>query len=65
MASYVIPIFGETIDIAIAPISAAWIYFAYDNKVMSAVGFIEEILPFTDIIPSCTIAHILSQKKKD
>ena len=36
------------------------LYFMFGEGVrISAIGFLEEILPFTDIIPTATIAWIL------
>ncbi|GAB4344861.1 MAG: hypothetical protein OHK0038_25100 [Flammeovirgaceae bacterium] len=54
-ASYIIPALGETSDVVIAPLSAAIIYMVHKTKVGSAVGLIEESLPFTDFIPTATL----------
>ncbi|MBN2095039.1 MAG: hypothetical protein JW727_03245 [Candidatus Aenigmarchaeota archaeon] len=68
MASYLFPGIGETSDLAFAPLQAYWIKRTYGSSSLAALGFGEEILPGTDIIPTCTIAHIMhyrdSKKRK-
>jgi hypothetical protein len=55
--SYLIPGFAEFADVAIAPISAILVYIFFNKKLKWAgFTFFEEILPFTDLIPSATIA---------
>ncbi|MBW3014895.1 hypothetical protein KY330_00575 [Candidatus Woesearchaeota archaeon] len=63
-ASFVFPIIGGFSDIVYAPIQAWWIKHAYDNTGLAILGFFEEVLPFTDIIPSCTIAHFVAYRSK-
>lgn len=57
-ATFAIPFLGEFGDIVWAPISA-FIYYKTFGGVKGAVGgifnFAEEILPFTDFIPTFTI----------
>lgn len=57
-SSWVIPAFGDFADIAWAPLSA-WImtrmYKGTAGKVAGVVNFIEEIIPFVDIVPSFTL----------
>lgn len=60
MSSYTIPGFGEWTDVAYAPLSAWLIYRIYGSrnpraKLGAWVGFAEEILPFTDIVPTATL----------
>lgn len=55
-------IFGEVTDIIFAPIQAIWIYLAYDTKRRAIFGGLEELIPFTDVIPSCTIVHFWRKK---
>ena len=62
MASYALPWVGELSDFIFAPLTAWWIMHAYDSKKGATIGFIEEILPFTDFIPTCTITHFLTKK---
>lgn len=62
MASYIIPALGELADTVWAPISGL-IFFALFGGRFGAIGgilnFLEEIIPFTDIIPSFTIAWFI------
>lgn len=55
--SYLIPGLAEFSDVIIAPISAILVYILFNKKLKwASFTFIEEILPFTDVIPSATIA---------
>jgi len=56
-ASYLLPVVGEGLDLAWAPIQTTLIMSMYDSTSpnLKYVSFIEEILPFTDIVPSATI----------
>ncbi len=63
MATYFIPELGEIIDVVWAPLSAYLLVKLYKNKVSkyaAAVGFVEEILPFTDFVPTFTITWVIS-----
>ncbi|MGK4568766.1 hypothetical protein [Flavobacterium sp. 3HN19-14] len=56
--SFTIPILGEFEDVIWAPVSAILMVIMYkgpSGKIMGAFDFVEEILPFTDIIPSFTL----------
>ncbi len=58
MMSYSLPFIGEMSDLAWAPISAflmTRLYKGNAGKIGGVVSFLEEILPFTDIIPSFTL----------
>ena len=55
MASFIIPALGEFGDLLIAPLTAVAIYMTHRTKVGAFAGFIEELLPFTDIIPTATL----------
>lgn len=60
MATYILPVFGETLDFVWAFISA-FIFHSWFKSSAGAIGsFCEEILPFTDIVPSFTIGHFLT-----
>jgi len=49
---------GELSDLAItAPINSFWIESAYHDSRWARIGYWEEALPFTDIIPSNYLAH--------
>lgn len=58
MLSYVVPVFGETIDLIWAPISGLLLVLMFKGtvgKLAGVFGFIEELIPFVDIIPTFTI----------
>lgn len=60
-ASYVVPVFGEGIDIIWAPLSAYIMIKMYEGKtgvIGGAVELIEEALPFTDFVPTYTLMWI-------
>lgn len=68
-ASFTIPLLGEFSDVIWAPISAllmARMYKGTRGKVGAAISFFEEIIPFTDFIPSFTLmwlyTYILNSK---
>ena len=66
MSTYIFPAFGEFGDILWAPLSA-FIFLKMFGGRIGAVGsvlnFIEEIVPFTDIIPSFTIAWFIGKRE--
>jgi hypothetical protein len=65
--SYVIPGLGEFADIIWAPLSAYIFYKLFGGKlglIGGVVDFIEEALPFTDFIPSFTIAWMIRKISK-
>lgn len=58
MLSYIFPGIAETTDIIWAPISGLLLVAMYKGttgKVAGIIGTLEELLPFTDIIPTFTI----------
>ena len=62
MASFIFPGLGELSDIIWAPISGFVFYKLFGGRLGLIGGvfdFLEEILPFTDIIPSFTIAWFI------
>ncbi len=69
MISFSIPLLGEFSDVVWAPIAAiimARMYKGRVGKVAGVLTFLEEILPFTDVIPSFTLTWIYTyffQKK--
>ena len=71
MISFSIPLLGEFSDVIWAPIAAfimTRMYKGRVGKVASVLTFIEEALPFTDVIPSFTITWIYTyyfQKRND
>ncbi|MBC7687432.1 MAG: hypothetical protein H7211_04560 [Aquabacterium sp.] len=68
MASFIFPFLGEFSDIVWAPISALIFNKLFGGR-LGAIGgvlnFLEEIVPFTDIIPSFTIAWFIRKNAMD
>ncbi|OCB77862.1 hypothetical protein B0A79_10925 [Flavobacterium piscis] len=61
MISFTIPLIGEFSDVIWAPVAAfimTRMYKGRVGRVASVMTFIEEALPFTDIIPSFTLTWI-------
>jgi len=71
MISFSIPLVGEFSDVIWAPIAAFIMSQMYKGRVGKVAGiltFVEEIVPFTDIIPSFTLTWIYTyyfQKRND
>ena len=59
-ASEALPIIGEVTDLGFAPLEAGALKLLFQSNVIAGFGFVEEILPFTDVIPTFTIAWCLS-----
>jgi hypothetical protein len=58
MATMAIPLVGPFLDLAWAPFAAkkmTEMYPGKKGKIASVLVFIEEILPFTDVIPTFTL----------
>lgn len=55
--SYLLPVVGEGFDVAWAPISMILVGAMYDESSphLKYVALMEELLPFTDIVPSATL----------
>lgn len=68
MASYIIPGWGEFADLVWAPISG-FVFFTLFGGRFGLIGgvldFLEEIIPFTDVIPSFTIAWFIRKKQSE
>jgi hypothetical protein len=61
MMSFSIPFVGEFSDIIWAPASGllmTWMYKGTVGKVSGVLSFLEEIIPFTDVIPTFTLTWI-------
>lgn len=58
-ATYAIPAAGEGVDVVYAPVQAIALRMLFQSNAIALFGFMEEILPFTDIIPSATFAWFL------
>jgi hypothetical protein len=66
-ASYLLPFLGEWFDLAWAPISAAVFYFKFGGKSAffgSILNFVEELLPYTDIIPTFTLTYVWEKRRR-
>jgi hypothetical protein len=59
-SSYLLPLVGEAIDVAWAPLQTILIMAMYDSVSpnLKYVSFIEELLPLTDVLPSATIGWL-------
>lgn len=58
MVSYFVPVFAEVTDLFWAPISGILLMVMFKGtagKLAGVFGFIEELLPFVDVIPTFTI----------
>ena len=65
--TYLIPFIGEWGDVLWAPLSAFLFYRMFGGrtgKTAAIISFIEEILPFTDFIPTFTIGYFVRKKRK-
>lgn len=68
MASYFIPALGEFADVVWAPISGFLFYILFGGRfgmIGGVLNTLEEIIPFTDIIPSFTIAWFIRKNESD
>jgi hypothetical protein len=68
MASYIIPGWGEFADLVWAPISGFAFYKLFGGRfglIGGVLDFLEEVLPFTDVIPSFTIAWFIRKNQAD
>lgn len=68
MASYILPGIGEFADVVWAFLSAIIFHTLFGGRfgmVGAGLNFLEEIFPFTDIIPSFTIAWFIRKKELD
>ena len=61
MLSFTVPFLGEFSDVIWAPLAGylmTWMYKGTVGKVGGVVTFLEEILPFSDFIPTFTLTWI-------
>lgn len=61
LLSYTVPFLGEGIDLIWAPISGlllAYMYKGTVGKVAGIIGFIEELIPMLDFIPTFTLTWL-------
>lgn len=64
-ATYLFPGVGEYGDAVFAPASAVMLKMMYNANGIALVGLCEELLPFTDIIPTATMAWFLQHCAPD
>ena len=61
MATMAIPLVGPFLDMVWAPVAArkmSRMYPGTKGKLASAIVFLEEILPFSDVIPTFTLMWV-------
>lgn len=61
MLSFTIPLVGEFSDVIWAPLSGflmMWMYKGFLGKIGGTISFLEEILPFSDFVPTFTLVWI-------
>jgi hypothetical protein len=61
MLSFSIPLIGEFSDVVWAPMAGflmTWMYKGRLGKVGGIFTFLEEVIPFTDFVPSFTLVWI-------
>ena len=58
-ASELVPVLGELTDVAFAPAEAGLLWALFKSPLVSGFGFLEEILPFTDVVPTFCIGWCL------
>merc|ERR1712113_842627 len=60
LMSYLLFIIGEITDLPWAPMFGFFLQFMFGSMLVTAVGAIEEFLPFTDFVPTATIAWAIA-----
>lgn len=70
MLSFTVPFLGEFSDVIWAPLAGflmTWMYKGKLGRIAGFFTFLEEIIPFTDFIPSFTLTWIYTYllKKKE
>ncbi|CAK9026493.1 Hypothetical protein SCF082_LOCUS17535, partial [Durusdinium trenchii] len=58
-ATYLMPGVGETADLGYAPLQGIALQMLFRSYSISGIGFLEELLPFTDFVPTATIAWMI------
>ncbi|KAJ8906541.1 hypothetical protein NDN08_003034 [Rhodosorus marinus] len=62
--TYLFPAVGEVADVWWAPLSASIIYAMYGSVFYAVLGFAEEMLPGTDLIPTASLAWMYDYYKR-
>mmetsp|Transcript_6257 Transcript_6257/g.9089 ORF Transcript_6257/g.9089 Transcript_6257/m.9089 type:complete len:441 (+) Transcript_6257:39-1361(+) len=65
-SSYLLPVVGEAFDLIWAPTQTVLICAMYDSNMPSLkyISFLEEIIPFTDALPSATLGWVKQYSTK-
>ncbi len=58
VCTFAIPVVGEFADALWAPISAMCISYLFNDPLATRIGFFEELLPGTDMIPTACLAWL-------
>ena len=61
MATYMLPFIGEWFDLLWAPAAALIYWGMFRNSIGAFATLIEEILPFSDFIPTFTISYLIEE----
>ena len=56
--SNLFPIVGDAADLFWAPVAGTLIFWLYGSVRIAGFGFFEELLPFTDVVPTATLAWL-------
>lgn len=64
LLSYWVPVIGEGIDIVWAPV-AGWVFYKMYGGRVGVIGgvvtMLEEVFPYTDIIPTFTVGWLVKE----
>lgn len=58
--SYVLFMIGEVTDIWWAPMFGFFLQYMFCSRVITSLGVLEELLPFTDFLPTATLAWCIT-----
>jgi len=58
-ATYLMPGLDEEVDLAYAPAQSIALKMMFHYSALPSLGFVEEILPFTDAVPTATLGWLL------
>ncbi len=64
MASMFVPVLLPKVDSVWAVVSAFVFYYWFRTPIAAIAAFTEEFLPITDVIPTFTIAYIVTKLKE-
>ena len=58
-SSFLFPGLGELSDGVYAPLEAFLLSQLFQSNAISGIGFVEEALPFTDVLPTASLAWVV------